>query len=115
MKKYEIVRREIETRNKSAIQPGCTVDIPAAMMAKGRSYSEDPEILNSFDSLDEAEEALADFTSDIRELSDAVGRYYLVTECMIEENEYDDDGEWYSGGDDLAFSHMPTLGNDKKD
>lgn len=115
MKKYEIVKREIEIRNKSTIQPGCTVDIPVAMMAKGRSYSEDPETLNSFDSLDEAEEALADFTSDIRELSDAVGRYYLVTEYMIEENEYDDNGEWCGGGDDIAFSRMPTLDEDKKD
>jgi hypothetical protein len=36
-------------------------------------------------------------------------RYYLVTEYMVEENDYDDEGEWCGGGDDWAFSKMPDM------
>jgi hypothetical protein len=39
-------------------------------------------------------------------LSGSAGTYYLVTEYCVEENEYDEDGEWVSGGDVLEFSHM---------
>ena len=112
VKKYELIKRTAEIRERSAIKQGCTVDIPAAMMAKGMSYSEDPEVLESFGSLEEAKKALASFESNIRELSDAVGRYYLVTEFMVEENDYDEDGEWIGGGDDWAFSPMPDLDAD---
>lgn len=113
MKKYELIERTAEIRDKNEIKQGCTVDIPAAMMAKGRSYSEDPEVLESYDSLEEAKKALASFESNIRELLDDIGRrYYLVREYMVEENEYDEDGDWCGGGDDWAFSPMPTLDDD---
>lgn len=106
MKKYELIERTAEFKDKRAIKPGCTVDI--ALSTPG--YDEDPEILQSFDSLDEAKKALATFETNIQELSDHIGRrYYLVTEYMVEENNYDEEGDWVSGGDDWAFSKMPDL------
>lgn len=104
MKKYELIERTAEFKDKRAIKPGCTVDI--ALNTPG--YDKDPEILKSFDSLDEAREALKNYESDVRVLSGHDGkRYYLVTEYMVEENDYDDEGEWCGGGDDWAFSKMP--------
>ena len=105
MKKYELLERTAEIRNKNAIVPGCTVN--AALNTPG--YDDDPEKLESFGSLEEAKKALTSFEAKVRELSDSIGRYYEVTEYMIEENEYDEDGEWCGGGDDWGFSHMPDL------
>lgn len=81
MKKYELLERTAEIRDKSALKPGCTVDV--AFNTPG--YDDEPEKLGSFDSLDEAKKSLASFESNIRELSDHIGRrYYLVTEYMVE-------------------------------
>ena len=102
MKRYELLERTAEIRDKSAIKPGCTVDV--AFSTPG--YEDDPTVLESFDSLDEAKKALASFESNIRELSGSIGRYYEVTEYMIEENEYDEDGEWCGGGDIWDFTPM---------
>ena len=76
MKKYELIEQTAEFKDKRAIKPGGTVDI--ALSTPG--YDEDPEILQSFDSLDEAREALKNYESDVRVLSGHDGkRYYLVT------------------------------------
>ncbi len=112
MYKYELLKRTAKIRDKNAIVPGCTVDV--ALSTPG--YCDNPTVLEYFDSLDEAKKTLASFESNIRELSDHIGRrYYLVTEYMVEENEYDEDGDWCGGGDDWDFSHMPTLDDDKED
>lgn len=95
MKKYELREKEIEVRfkNRNKIKPGCTADL---------GLDTDSELIKSFDDRDEAEEALREYKSSIRE----VGSVYLVKEFYVEENDYDDDGEWISGGDIWGFSEM---------
>lgn len=93
MKKYELKRAIVEVRYKNRLQ-----------IKKGVSGScENPEILASFDEPEEALAALSMHRTEVRELSGGAGRYYEVTEYCIEENEYDEDGEWVSGGDVLDY------------
>ena len=94
MKKFELVRKnaEISYTDKAKIKEGCTM------------YSE-PDVIVSFDTLDEAKKELEKYQTSIRELNNAVP-YYLIEEYMIEVNEYDENGNWTSGGDVLAISPM---------
>ena len=62
-----------------------------------------PCILKTFDKKEDALDALKDFKSTFYE-RDSDGRYYEVTEYYVEENEYDDEGEWISGGDIWKFA-----------
>lgn len=55
-----------------------------------------------FKKLEEAEEELKKYKTEISES----GSMFSVTEYMIRENEYDEDGEWISGGDVWDFSKM---------
>ena len=98
MKKFELVakRVEISYTDKAKIKEGCTI------------YSE-PDMIASFDTMEEALQALSKHQTSIRELNNAVP-YYLVEEYMIEVNEYDEDGEWTSG-DVLAISPMEWKNN----
>lgn len=106
MKKYELIERTAEIKDKGAIKPGCTVDV--ALSTPG--YDDEPITIKSFASLEEAKEELAHYKTSVRKMSGHDGkRYYLVTEYMIEENEYDNDGEWISGGDDWAFSRYDEI------
>lgn len=98
VKKFEIVKNTIEVK-KGEIKEGCTIDIERTV--------QEPEKLESFDTKEEALKALANYQSKVRELSGHLGIYYEVTEYYIEENDYDEDGEWVSGGDIHAFSKMP--------
>lgn len=41
--------------------------------------------------------------------------HFLDNADYWSENEYDEDDEWVSGGDDWAFSQMPTLDDDKEE
>ena len=93
MKKFELVakRVEISYTDRDRIKEGCTM------------YSE-PDIIERFDTLDEARKELEKYQTSIRELNNAVP-YYSIEEYMIEANEYDEDGEWTSG-DVLAISPM---------
>ena len=94
MKKFDLImkRAEISYTDKVKIKEGCTM------------YSE-PDIIASFDTLDEAKKELEKYQTSIRELNNAVP-YYLIEEYMIEINEYDENGNWTSGGDVLAISPM---------
>ncbi len=96
--KYEIRKntREISYKNRSEIKDGCTLD----------QDNQEPEIIKSFDDKDKALNELKSYKSDIRKLSGGAGSYYLVTEYYVEENDYDEDGEWVSGGDVWEFSKM---------
>ena len=46
--------------------------------------------------------------TNITKFGSSGGVFFKVTEYYIEENEYDDDGEWISGGDIWKFSKMPS-------
>ena len=94
IKKFEIVKNTIEIKgtNRDLITAGCTQDQSDA----------NPEIINSSATKKDALEALKSFRTDINELSG--GSLYVITEFYVEENIYDEDGEWVSGGDVSAYT-----------
>ncbi|MBD5543745.1 MAG: hypothetical protein HDR01_05775 [Lachnospiraceae bacterium] len=96
--KYEIRKntREISYKKRAEIKEGCTLE----------QDNQEPEIIKSFDNKGEALSELKQYKSDICKLSGGAGTYYAVTEYYVEENEYDEDGEWVSGGDVWEFSKM---------
>ena len=96
MKKYELVKRsaEINWKERKTIAPGCTMNDPES------------EKIKEFESLEEAQKELKNYKSDIHKMSGNIGTLYEVTEYMIEENEYDEENEWISGGDVWDFSDM---------
>ena len=97
--KYELIEntREVHYKDRAEIKKGCTRD----------QTDQNPEIIKSFDSKDEALEALKDYKSEILEFSSHGMIYFNVKEFYVEENVYDRDGEWISGGDVWEFSEMP--------
>ena len=98
MKRFEIRRNSIEVswKNRKEIREGITLT----------ADDQYPEIVVSFDTLDEAKAELQKYKSSIRELSGGAGKYYLVEEYYIEENSYDEDEEWVEGGDVWEFSKI---------
>lgn len=90
MKKFEIKKRTVEIKNRKEIQPGCA------------DVDTEPVLIESFDKLEDAKAALKNYKSDIRQMSG----YYFVTEYSVEENEYDEDGEFVSGTDIWCYSEM---------
>lgn len=101
MKKYELRKntREISYKERNEITEGCTLN----------QMDQEPEIIESFDSKEEALKKLENKESEICQLSGGAGAYYSVTEYYVEENEYDEDGEWVEGGDVYGFSKMPEI------
>lgn len=99
--KYEIRKntKEISCKKRVEIKAGCTLD----------QENQDPEIIKAFDDKEEALNELKQYKSEICKLSGGAGSYYLVTEYYVEENGYDEDCEWVSGGDVWAFSEMPEI------
>ena len=102
MKKFEIVmkRAEIYYKDRVKIKEGCTMDY------------QDPETIKSFDTLEDAKEELKKYQTSIRELNNGM-TYFLIEEYMVEENEYDEDGEWTAGGDVWAITPMYIEINEK--
>ena len=98
MKKFELRKNSIEVswKNRKTIKEGITT-------TQDDQY---PEIVKSFDNLEDAKNELQKYKSNIRELSGGAGKYYLIEEYYIEENTYDKDGEWLEGGDILEFSKI---------
>jgi hypothetical protein len=102
MKKFEIVMRraEISWKNRKSIKEGCTTE-------------GEPELIKSFDTLEEAKEELRKFQTSIRKLSNGSLSYFEIEEYMVEENDYDEDGEWESGGDIWEITKMHIEVNEK--
>jgi hypothetical protein len=90
MVKYEIVKNiaEFTYRNRKKIHTGCTVE----------QSDQTPEILESFDSLQEARQALNKYKSRVDKVDGYVGAFFLVEEIYLQENEYDEESEWINGG-----------------
>ena len=65
----------------------------------------DPQIIKTFDTKEEALTALNAYHTEIRELSHH-RRYWEVKEYYIEENTYDQDGEYVKGGDVWGISNI---------
>jgi hypothetical protein len=97
MKKYEVKESTIEVnyKNRKNIKAGVSLE----------SENQEPTIIASFDTLKEAQKKLKELKTDIKE-NHYNGTFYNVTEYYIEENEYDEDGDWLTGGDIYDFSEM---------
>jgi len=86
MIKYEVIKRSKEFRyeDRSEIVTGCTVTDP------------EPEIVESFDTLIDAMEfyfsPVNDIKTSISIYKSSTGTVYVVVEYVIQENEYDSDG-----------------------
>lgn len=80
--KYDLIKSSTELRKEKDIKEGCTF---------GDEY---PEVIKQFDNREEALAALAKLHSSVMELSSHGMRYYDVTEYSVEENIYDEDGEF---------------------
>ena len=81
MKKYEINSREIEVsfKDRFNIKQDITFDYDSV----------NSENVASFDTLEEAREALKEYKSTVYQYP----KYYFITEYVIEEYEYDEDGD----------------------
>ena len=86
MTKFEIRKDSVELswKNRKTIREGMVID----------SDNQNPELVNSYDTLEEASKAIKNYNTTIRELSGGAEKYYLVEEYYIEENVYDEDGEF---------------------
>lgn len=94
MKKFEICKATETFKDKKSICKGCTID------------ATEPELIASFDSKEEALAELKKYESDVRKYKHYNMMCYRVEEYYIAENNYEDDGEWESGGDIWEFSEM---------
>lgn len=97
MVKYELRKniREIRFKDRNEIKTGCTL----------QQDNQEPEIIKSFDKKEDALKEQASYQSEIYPF----GSYFSVTEYYVEENEYDEDGEWVAGGDVWDFAPLPEL------
>lgn len=97
MKKYEVKENTIEVnyKNRKNIKAGVSLE----------SENQEPITIASCETLEEAQEELKKLKTDIIE-NHYNGTFYTVTEYYIEENEYDEDGDWVTGGDIYDFSEM---------
>ena len=98
MKRYELKKntREMSFKERKEICEGCTLD----------QRDMEPELIGSFEDKEEALAELRKYESDVRTFRTAVGTMYLVTEFYVEENIYDEDGDFVEGGDILDYSKM---------
>ncbi len=96
IKKYEVMENAAEVKE---YEEGCTVILPDIC----------PKTLASFDNLEEAQEELKKHScGGYRFGSGAIARY-AITEVYIQENIYDEDGEWMDGGDIWEFAKLGTI------
>lgn len=90
MKKYEIIENSVEVKDIKKYEQGITT----------KQDNQEPNVEESFDTLEEAKESLKNYTTEITKMSG----YYLITEYYIEENVYNEDNEWVDGGDIWEYS-----------
>lgn len=94
---FEITKytREISYKERNQITEGCTTNQDDLF----------PEVMESFETLEAAREALKAYETEVVAFSSACP-YYSVTEYCIVENERDEDGEIVDGGDIWEFTAM---------
>lgn len=98
---FEIIKNtgEYSWRQKKDIHTGCTFD----------QDNQSPETVERHPSKKDALEALKKYSSDIRKYSGNAGALYLVTEYAVQENVYDEDGDWVEGGNIWEFAALPEI------
>lgn len=92
MKRFDVIMKRVEISYRDKIKEGCTL------------YGE-PDVLESFDTMEDAMQELAKHQTSISLLKKGV-RYYLIEEYMVVISEYDEAGDGIAGGDVLAISPM---------
>lgn len=65
---------------------------------------QDPKILETFDNLEDALQALKNYKSTHYLYRVPAGPFYGVTEIYVEEAIYDEEGEWVDGGNVWEFA-----------
>lgn len=97
MKKYVLKKDSIEVKYKDRkeIAPGVVLS----------SDNQEPETIKLFDNKEDALKELQKYKSSIAKHT-YNGTIYVVEEYYVEENTYDEDGEWLEGGDVWEFSQM---------
>ena len=102
--KYEIKKKcaEIPYKERNNIVQGITF---------GNEWGED-ELIESFDSIEDARKKLDEYVTSIKEMSGNAGIYFLVEEYYIEYNEYYD-GKIINSGDVYDYSKMAIEVNKK--
>ena len=100
MTKFDLKVNTREVKRQKDIYKGCTLD-------QDNSF---PEILKPYDNKDDAMKVLGSYETEIRRLNGGAGPYYQVTEYYVEENVYDEYGDWESGGDVWGFSEILRVG-----
>lgn len=98
MKRFDLMKstREIMFKERFEIKEGCTFD-------QNNMY---PIIIKVFETKKDALDMLKSYKTDIRELNCSAGTYFEVNEYYVEENEYDDDGEFVKSDGVLEFSSI---------
>ena len=91
--KYEIKKNNGQFREENEAVEGRTL----------QQRDQEPEVLEVFDTLEEAREALKKYKGSVEHVRNVVP-FYPVTEFYIEQNEYDENREWISGGDVWDFA-----------
>ena len=97
MTRFELKKNTREVKHLKDIYKGCT-------FCQNEYF---PEIIKPYDNKEDAMKALESYETEIQRLSNGAGTFYQVTEYYVEENVYDEDGEWESGGDVWEFSEIP--------
>lgn len=99
MIKYELIESniEIDYKNRREIREGYT-------LCQDEQW---PIVIESFKNAHEALEELKSYKTEIAEQRSYHGaRYFDMTEYYVQENEYDEDGDWLSGGNVIEFSKI---------
>lgn len=93
MKKYEVIENvcEVAYKDRYSIKRGVTAD---------QDDQPGKTVVKSFDTKEEALAELKKLNSDVTRRSG----YFDIVEYYVEENDYDEEGEWISGGDIWEFS-----------
>lgn len=100
MKRFEIRKESVEINYKNRF------DIKEGITLQDVDCVHNPELIETFETLEKAREALKKYKTSIRTFKATLGTIFLVTEYYIEENVYDEDGEWIEGGDVFDFTPM---------
>lgn len=99
--KFEVRKNSIEVpyKKRNLIKQGCAAGVEDS----------NPEIIESYSDKETALEALKNFKTEVARMAGQAHSYYIVTEYYVEENSYDEDGEWVSGGDVWGITAMPEF------
>ena len=94
---YELmeISAEILYKDRKRIKPGICLEY---------NYDRNPSLVETFASTEKAMEELGKRKSTVVYM----GRYFLVTEYYVEESEYDEEGDWISGGNIWGYSEFDS-------